>query len=60
MVLILGGTWGLYNSRDRKRAYKIYNLVKDHKIASNFHQKGQKYIKGRDQDFLGQHVFDRS
>ena len=32
-------------------------MVKDRLIAGNFHKEGGKYIKGRDQDFLGQQVW---
>jgi hypothetical protein len=56
-VYILGGAWGLYNSRNRQKSETIYGLVKNPDVAKNYHNKGQPMRKGNDQDFLGQHVY---
>ena len=56
-IYILGGAWGLYNSRNRNKANEIYSNLKNKLIASMFHKMGEKYIKGKDQDFLGLYVW---
>jgi hypothetical protein len=56
-VRVLGGTWGVYNARNRQKSETIYNLIKNPEIAQNYHRKGQPMQKGNDQDFLGQHVY---
>ena len=48
--------WGFYNSRDRNLANKIFDLIKNPKIA-NVYNKNLTSPKGRDQHFLKDYVY---
>lgn len=56
-MIYFEGAWGIYNERNRNRSRKIYQVLTDRSIAGSYHKEGQNMIKGRDQDFLGQHVY---
>lgn len=53
---MLGGMWGYANYRNRKLGRDLFGLIINRQIASQFGSAGNSQ-KGRDQDFLGAHIW---